>query len=294
MLYRKIFIPIVLLIQNFFYTTLSLFKILVKSKVVTFNEIPQNDIYVLGSGPSLKDILENKISKLINKDVVVFNFFANSSYYETLKPKYYVLVDGSFWINNLNDYVKDLDKRERLYIKRKELFNKIIYTTNWDMTIYFPVEAKANKELNNLFNDNKKIKIAYINTVSYRGFSGLGNWLRKKSLVGFIYQNCILGGLYISIMNRYKNIYILGADHDWVKNMKVNNKNELLLYDVHFYDKNLKPIILESNLYNEYKAFYVLFGEYIEVKKFAKYMEVNIFNATDGGMLDVFDRKELK
>lgn len=293
-IFRNILIPIVFFIQKIYYTIISLLKILIKSKIVNFKNISRKDIYILGAGPSLKNILENKINKLMNKDLVVFNFFAFSSYYEILKPQYYVLVDGAFWINNLNDYIKDVKQRERLYKKRKKLFSEIIRKTNWDMTIYFPIEALKNKELNKLFNDNECIKISYVNTVSYHGFVSLGNWLRKKALAGFIYQNCILGGLYICIMNKYQNIYILGADHDWIKNMKVNNKNELLLYDNHFYNNDLKPLILDSNLYNEYKSLYVLFNEYIQIKKFAKYMNVNIYNATEGGMLDVFDRKEIE
>ena len=293
LIYRKILIPSVIFIQKIYDTIISLLKILIKSKITNFKNISGNDIYVLGSGPSLKNVLENNINKLKNKDLVVFNFFAFSPYYEILRPRYYVLVDGAFWIDILNNYIKDINKRKRLYKERKKLYSEIIGKTNWNMTIYFPVDAKKNKELIKLFDNNKYIKIAYLNTVSYRGFVSLGNWLRKKTLVGFIYQNCVLAGLYICIMNKYKNIYILGADHDWIKNITVNSKNELVIYDSHFYNKDLKPQILDSNLYDEYKSLYVLFSEYIEIKKFAKYMKVNIYNSTEGGMIDIFDRKEI-
>lgn len=91
-------------------------------------------------------------------------------------------------------------------------------------------------------------------------------------------------------MNNYKKIFILGAEHDWIKNIEVNDKNQLILNDLHFYDGENNKRILEFNMIDEYRSLYLLYKEYMKIKQFSEYMNCKIYNATNGGLLDIFER----
>lgn len=271
-------------------TIYSFIIVILRSKFIKFDKTEKSNLYVLGSGPSLGYTLENKIEKLLNKDIVAVNYMATTKYFEIIKPKYYILFDPVEIMDRLDDFIQDVNTREKAYKTRKNLLEIIKVKTKWKMIIFLPMYASKEKEIKTILENNRNIKIQYINTVVFRGFDKVGNWLRKKSLVSFFFQNCILTGIYIGIMNNYKKIFILGAEHDWIKNIEVNDKNQLILNDLHFYDGENNKRILEFNMIDEYRSLYLLYKEYMKIKQFSEYMNCKIYNATNGGLLDIFER----
>ena len=57
----------------------------------------EKNILVIGNGPSLKGILENKAIKFSDFELFVCNGFSTTEYYEKLKPKFYFLKDNLYF-----------------------------------------------------------------------------------------------------------------------------------------------------------------------------------------------------
>lgn len=271
------------------YTIYDGIKVLKRLKNINRKKELKNKIFIICNGPSINNFIENSRELLENEDCIVVNFMATSKYYEIIKPKFYILADPDFWINK-EDKNKDFDK---IVIMRNNLFDTIVNKTKWLMTIYLPIEAKDYIESLRLSQLNNNIRIKYIYG-SFRGFDRLANLLRKYNLAGFNYQNVSIAAIYTAIINRYKNLYLLGIEHDWIKNININDDNQVIFNDIHFYD-NSKPVkrYLNIGLCEEYRAQYILFKEYLKINEFAKYMGSRIYNSTRNSMVDIFERKYL-
>ena len=48
----------------------------------------------------------------------------------------------------------------------------------------------------------------------------------------------IITAIYSSILCRFKNIYLYGVEHDWIKNIIIDKENNLYIKKNHFYDNN--------------------------------------------------------
>jgi hypothetical protein len=101
-------------------------------------------------------------------------------------------------------------------------------------------------------------------------------------------QSVSVIALEIAIYMGFQRIYLLGCDHDWILHLNTS---------MHFYEENRHTLVqsgynewfgedLESycrdyiNLWQQYKVFY----------RVARAKSIHIFNATAGGLLDVFPR----
>ena len=79
-------------------TLLSLGKIVVKSRPTP--GIPQKtdeEILIIGNGPSAKEFLETAKNRTVKPALFCVNKFAFGPYFQELKPKYYLLLDGDFF-----------------------------------------------------------------------------------------------------------------------------------------------------------------------------------------------------
>ena len=54
-------------------------------------------------------------------------------------------------------------------------------------------------------------------------------WLHKRGWVSPNGSNVSIGAIYSAILNGYKEINLLGLEHSWMKDIRVNDKNEVVL-----------------------------------------------------------------
>jgi hypothetical protein len=87
----------------------------------------------------------------------------------------------------------------------------------------------------------------------------------------------------------FKNIYLLGCDHDWLLHLGTSQ---------HFYEENQHALVRAG--YDEWagvdlgvqcQKYVRLWQQYRALWQIARRKSINIFNATEGGLLDVFPRK---
>lgn len=94
--------------------------------------------------------------------------------------------------------------------------------------------------------------------------------------------------LQVALYMGFKRVYLLGCDHDWVLHLNQS---------AHFYEE--KEHVLVKDGYNEWTNFDYeiqfaqqadLWRQYKIMKLIAEFYSAEIFNATPGGLLDVFPR----
>ena len=281
-------------IENIFYSIVSIGKVLKNSKFfIDIKELNEstNECIVLGNGPSLKDSIKNDFKYILkNKKIFCVNAFAVSKEYTEIKPDYYVFADPGIWVEEPRNTVKKI---------REDIFNSIIEKTNWQMTIFIPIEAKDTKILNDMLERNKNLKLKGYNKVSAMGFPFIRNFFYKHNLAIPKAQNVLIPTLILALNLGYKKIYLFGADHSWHENLVLTEDNTLCFKDVHFYDDkeiiNLIPIkdnITKENVkvHQEFFAFYMTFRIYFYIKEYAKTKNASIINASSRTYIDAFDR----
>lgn len=268
-----------------FQTISSIIRILIQSNfqlrgAIVPGTLPLNTLKILGNGNSIND---SDFSTGNDIDYLVVNRHVLSPSYLQIKPKYYVFADDHFYTSN----------------EGYELLNKIKEDTQWDMMIFFPYSKKHAKHLTSLFKDTPQIQVKFYNTVFYQGFKKFGCYLYEKNLAVPRFQNVLAASIYLALLLKYKQIYLYGVEHSWLKNLFVNNKNEVCLDNPHFFDttksspKTWKEIQGQDILLHEALIAYAkMFEAYHELERFAKSRGTKIVNCTKDSFIDAFKRKQ--
>lgn len=283
-----------LFIQGLF-TIIGLYRIARYSKKMIFPNIKFNEIFILGNGPSLEKQLEDHLEFFLKKDLLCVNAMVNTKWYLLLKPHYYMLMDPIYYKSpaELSTYPKHFQDEVRTIVEN------IVRNTSWNMTVFLSMQAKS-KIIVKRLSENKKIKIVYINTIDFKGFNFIKEKLLHTGRISPVIQNVLVGAIFVSILMKYKKIYILGAEHNWIKYINVEADN--LLYDTskHFYlmkkntavfynPDNGEPIKMHELLF----AFYHVFKGYTEIRELAEANSVTVLNLTPESFIDAFNRRNL-
>lgn len=111
-------------------------------------------------------------------------------------------------------------------------------------------------------------------------------------------QNVLIAAIMLALNMRYKNIFIIGADHSWHESLVLKEGNKMEIEDSHFYDRNenRKLTIQDAESQKEYKLHELFaiwaraFGSYWYIKDYADSIKAKIFNASEKTYIDAFDR----
>lgn len=239
-------------------------------------------IIIMGNGPSLNDTIAQYPDVLRNTPTLAVNFAANAPQFWELKPRYYVLADPHFFVAN-ND-VNVIKLRDNLA------------NVGWQMTLFLPFDAKKY----GFVIENQNIKIEYFNFVAVEGFDWIENWAYSSGRGMPRPRNVLIPSIMIAMEMGYGNIYVTGADHSWTKTLSVNERNEVVSIQPHFYkedekeEKRIKVDYLKYPLHQIVYSFYLAFKSYHEIQRYAISKGVNIYNSTPESFIDAFPRKGLE
>lgn len=234
----------------------------------------------MGNGPSLADTIRDYGDKLSSYPSLAVNFAANTPEFQFLRPQYYVLADPHFFKANDNDTVNKL----------KHILNNI----DWEMTLFLPCNVRKTELIT-----NRNITIEYFNPVGIEGFAWLENWAFRKGYGMPRPRNVLIPSIMIAMSLGYKEIYITGADHSWMKTILVNDRNEVISIQPHFYKEDEKEVqrirtdYLRYPLHQIIYSFYVAFRSYFTIERYARHRGINIYNATPDSFIDAFARRSL-
>ena len=278
-------------LKNFFKVIETLIRVLIKSKIQTRLQIktPESkEIIILGNGPSLTRELEDYKPHIRMMDVFCVNFFPETQFYRKWKPKYYIMNAPELWRNRVDDH----------FIERSDhLFNTINKETYWPLTLFIPVEAKKFSRWQSHINNNNNINIIYYNNTPVEGWKWFRELFFKLNLGMPRPHNVFIPSIFLSINMGYDKIYLLGADHSWLEEIRVNDDNEVLMNQRHFYDENKKDYKSMSktgtgkrNLSEILYKFMTTFNSYYILNDYSKGLNCKIMTSTKGSYIDAFDR----
>ncbi|MBO7537959.1 MAG: DUF115 domain-containing protein [Prevotella sp.] len=277
---------------------------LIKCQRANFQQSPlpqvkhnSDKIIIIGNGPSLNTSIDLYLNEIKGNDRIAVNFFASSDYYELLKPNFYVFADPAFF------YIPENQRHSIEF-----LFYNILTKTNWPLQIIIPLSAKGAPSIIHL-HENNNIKIDYY-------FDGNQKYATKKmsrfeawnyNYIAPPVQNVLNLALYLAIYWQYNEIYLIGADSSFLEDIYVDQTtNEIFTIDTHFYkrervykDKDLFDRIKGRNRSNRtmHDLIYKhgkMFEYYYDLKKYAEYRGVKVYNASEYSWINVFERKKIK
>lgn len=177
------------------------------------NKIPKsnsNTCFILGNGPSIKDV---DIKLITNYDAFTVNYFHKSEQSSLLNSKYHIFVDELFYEGEGLEYTKNLiqSKKELSFFVRHHAYNKFSEFFDRDNIFYmYQKKVQVGKKINCDITKNSDACI-----------------------------NVLISAIEIAIFLGYKKIYLLGCDY----NSYCSNT------DSHFYkDNTVKKINIGDEL----------------------------------------------
>lgn len=276
--------------QNLSKSLSSVVKILVLSKKPkTMVKRSNDEAVILANGPSLDTMIEESIDFLNDKDLVCVNHFPSTEYFERLKPRYLISSAPDLWRDDI----------EPFYMRQSDnLFETLSRKTTWDLIFYFPFEARKYKRWQSFLEKNSLIKIVYYNTTPIEGWKPFRHWCFRHNLGMPRPHNVLIPSIFLLINSGYRKIYLWGADHSWLKDISVDEQNNALINQKHFYDEHTsvaRPLdwkgVGARKLHEILYKFMTAFASYFVIDEYAKSRNVRIINKTKGSFIDAFERE---
>ncbi|MGI9544563.1 MAG: hypothetical protein ACR2MX_14980 [Cyclobacteriaceae bacterium] len=272
--------------------------LLSKFKSVLPDDQQYKECVILGNGPSLNDTLEKCPDFLEGRALFAVNFFARTSAFEKLQPKYYVICSPEYFVGEQKkEWVED----------RLKTFKILAESTRWELHLFVPTLAKKNKEWQRILETNTNIKIFYFNNTPVEGPPAFRHFLFRKNLGMPRPHNVLIPSIFLALNLEFKKIYLAGADHSWTREISVNDQNQVLIGQKHFYDAETTQETLGKNkpaaqamylggtnqtrkLHEVLIKFVRSFQSYWVLKSYAASLDASIINITPGSYIDAFER----
>lgn len=258
-------------VQNVFLAPKNLPQIIVnmllQKNAEVKNTATKERCFILATGPST---LTQDLALLKDDDVFSCSYVNLMKSYEIFKPKYYVKPAAANDGHN-TDYIIECLKYTDKYIESEVLF--------LDYNDKFYIEQYGLLK-------NKKVFYLLQNT----------QWIENQTQIypltaptPIIWTASVMM-LKVALYMGYKKIYLLGTEHNIT-----NSQDYAHAYDENKLPENIRKYIVSSddNVQPMRLSLYSSLGvytEYYHLHNIAKANGVEIFNATNGGMLDEFPR----
>jgi len=215
--------------------------------------------FIVCSGPSINK--QNLLPLKNEKTFFVSSGFLHPNYNE-IKPLYFCLPPSNDLLNQ--------DRYNR-FRKMEETSNK----TNF----FFSISDKKYLYDNDLFLKDK-VNYIYFDMQMDNKRKEIYDLTKQIPSVQSVPIMCLMIAMYMG----FKEIFLLGTEHD-------SFKGEYR----HFYENTemTEDCVVNnkiSSLYLELKSCVSLWEQYMHLKRIAENNNIKIFNATEGGALDVFPR----
>lgn len=272
-------------------------RVLVKRNDLVESPLPKivrhsDKMIILGNGPSLNVSVDKYKETIASCDKMVVNFFASTDLYELFKPQLYVLADPAYFV-----------LPDKLKASVLSLFDDMVRKTTWPLHVIVPLSRKDSTSLN-VLRACKNITIDYY----FDGFQSIGNMSKfeawDNNLIAPPAQTVLNTCLYLSLYWNYKETYLIGADTSFLEDVRIDqDTNELYVIDKHFYqaEKTYSSNWCSSkgakkegwSLHDLIWAYGNMFKMYSDLKEYADYKGLKVYNASEYSWINVFERKKL-
>ena len=247
-----------------------------------------NTCVILANGPSLRESLKTNRAFIEKHKNLVVNNFVYSDYYSEVKPNYYVLNSPEYFMEKGPGPMHE-DMRERV-------FGGIVEKTTWPMFVFVPMIAAKTDVWKKRLAQNKNLKVVYYNSTPVEGAFSIIKYLFKYNMGMSRPHNVLIPSLFVTLNMGFKKIFLFGADHSWLEELRVNEDNRLAVNHEHFYDAAKEVGVmykLDGNSYKIHEALrklYLAFKGYWVILDYAHTLNAEIYNATPKSYIDAFVR----
>ncbi len=239
-------------------------------------------IVILGNGPSLRQTIDVEMEKLRRYPLLAVNFAANTPEFRQLRPRYYVLVDPAFFA---------ADPPENVV----QLWKNLEQDRDWRLILFVPVTCmkRVPAEV------RRSVDVRGINAVGVEGFRPLRHLLYRMNVGMPRPRNVLIPSIMVALALGFKRIYLVGADHSWTRTLDVNERNEVVSIQPHYYADSAKELDRVAAVYRNIRlheimySFYVAFRSYFDIKEYARSKGAQVLNATPQSFIDAFEREPL-
>jgi hypothetical protein len=217
--------------------------------------------FILATGPSIKTQnllpLQNEIC------IAVSNFFVHPDF-DTIKPLYYCIPGYHLPIteDGFQNWITELAKN------------------SGNSTLFFSLADKQ------LIQQNRYFSAKPVYFLKFHSLPGMKDINLTRPVLGP--QSVPIMALQLAIYMGFSKIYLLGCDHDWLLHLGKSS---------HFYDEKQHALVKKgynewsgTNYLAEFKSYVALWEQYQIINQIAANQSTQIYNATQGGLLDVFPR----
>ena len=267
---------------------LSVLKIILSSKLKTkLPEVAESDsvtgLVILGNGPSLNDTIAHSMSFLRSHHLLAVNFAACAEQFVMLRPRYYVLADPLFFTALSQPNIK-------------KLWHVLNEEVDWRLTLLVPHKFRKTISAEGVTARNPHLDVAFYNLTPVEGFKWLENLAFSTGLGMPRPRNVLIPSIMLALGVGYKTIYIAGADHSWTRTLSVDDDNNVVSIQPHFYkddDREVKRVNTEYMQYPLHQilySFYIAFRSYFTIARYARHIKATIYNITPGSFIDAFPR----
>lgn len=235
-------------------------------------------LVIMGNGPSLRDTIASHADTLRRFPTMAVNFAADTPEFKELKPEYYVLADPHFantsapGVRRLNESINGVSHHMTLLLPHG--FDTSVFT-GANLTIrHFPAVAVEG--------------IRQARDAAIKGKIGMPRP-----------RNVLVCAIMCGIWLGFREIYITGADHTWTRTLSVNERNEVVSIQPHFYSdsddekERVTSVYKNVRLHEILDSFRIAFKAYHDIADYAGRHGINIYNATPGSFIDAFERRRL-
>ena len=233
--------------------------------------------FVLATGPSVN---KQDLRKLSGELCIAVGQFHLHEHITEISPRYHVLAPS----HPPFDF-SDLDK----------VFSGLEDRYPEDMT-YFLGHTAYEYSMSNFLRESSSYSFKNLYSIDYSNAKHLEekNYNNPEiwdiSLSPFALRTVVFEAIQIAVYMGVAEIYLIGCDHDYILNMK-------RVTDHHFYPEalgisdveHLSPVTTEMF----FKEYYYRWKQYRLINEYCSQIGCRIYNATEGGLLDVFPRVEL-
>ena len=279
-------------ILNFINTLYAIIKITFLSRAPGIKRVHgHKECVIIGNGPSLKEMIKSNKSFLEDKDVFCVNHFPSSIYYEEIQPKYFVTSAPELWLEKID---------ESYLTSTKKLFTDMIEKTKWPLVLFIPFQARKFNRWKQEIGSNSSIKIKYFNDTGIEGWMRVRFFFFRNNLAMPRPHNVLIPAILLGINLGYKKIYLRGAENNQFKDITVDDNNDALINQKHFYDyESSKPSTMKKlgkgkrRVHEILHKFMLSFEAYHVLNDYALHHGVRIINQTPGSLIDAFERESL-
>ncbi len=241
---------------------------------------------ILGNGPSLNQDLPDLLEFRSLTELVCVNMFSRSALYEQLKPENYLVLDDAFADEN--------------HEGATQAIHDLAEKTSWPVRLFVPIRFRKKEHFRKLTSGHPFVQVFFFNYTIFEGFEGLKFAFFNAGLAMPQCQNVLNAALFHCIRRGYDKVILLGADHTWHEDIRLNEDNELRVYDTHFYQdkaKDISAMFLKtrgSYLRQAFLNLHKVYRSYEIIAAYALSKGVEVINSSSKSYIDVFKKVKLK